>query len=286
MLHADVAMFSARHLAFMAGLMAVHLACLLALVVGVSPAALTAYVITCTLQLFGITMGYHRLLAHRSFKTSRQFQFVLAVLGTLCGQNGPLWWVGHHVHHHRYADQENDVHSPRAGVFWSHMGWLFSPRCVRTRQELVPHLARLPEMRFLQRYHYTVTLGYFALLLMLGEIWRRLDPATGVSGLQLAVWGSVLATVTTYHIVWCIGSVAHLCGTRPFPTHDDSRNNVILALLLFGDGWHNNHHYCPTSARMGFRWWQFDLNYAILKLLAWYGVVWDLKRPPDRVSGR
>jgi stearoyl-CoA desaturase (delta-9 desaturase) len=121
---------------------------------------------------------------------------------------------------------------------------------------------------------------YALLLYLLGAAWQRLDPAAAVSGAQLAVWGSVLSTVCVYHLVLCLGSVAHLYGTRPFPTRDDSRNNVILALLLLGEGWHNNHHYCPSSARMGFRWWEFDLNYALLRLLARIGIVWDLKAPP------
>jgi stearoyl-CoA desaturase (Delta-9 desaturase) len=276
----EVAKFSGEHLAFITPLIAIHLACALVFVVGTSSVATALFVFTSAIQLFAITMGYHRLLAHRSFKTSRQFQFVLALLGTLCGQNGPLWWVAHHIHHHRYADEEEDLHSPRAGVFWSHMGWLFSPRCVRTRYELVPHLARLPEMQLLQKYHYVVPGGYLLALYALGYIWQRGDPATGVTGAQLALWGSVLSTVTTYHIIWCIGSIAHLYGTRPFETRDDSRNNAILALLLWGDGWHNNHHYYPASARVGLRWWQIDANYAILKLLERCGIVWDLKVPP------
>jgi stearoyl-CoA desaturase (delta-9 desaturase) len=272
--------FSARHLIFIGPLVLLHLTCGLVFVVGASRVATTVFVVTCVVQLFGLTMGYHRLLAHRSFKTSRGFQFVLALLGTLAGQNGPLWWVGHHVHHHRYADQEDDIHSPRAGIFWSHMGWLFSPRIIPIRYEMVTALARLPEMRLLQQYSYVVSLVYALLLYLLGVVWRGLDPAAGVSGAQLVVWGSVLSTVCVYHITLCVGSIAHLYGTRPFPTRDDSRNNVILAFLLLGDGWHNNHHYCPSSARMGFRWWEFDPNYAILRLLERIGIVWDLKAPP------
>jgi stearoyl-CoA desaturase (delta-9 desaturase) len=244
------------------------------------------FLLTCTAQLFGLTMGYHRLLAHRSFGTSRSFQFFLALLGTLAGQNGPLWWVGHHIHHHRYADQDGDIHSPRAGIFWSHMGWLFSPRIIPVRHELVTGLARLPEMRLLQQYSYAVILVYTLLLYVLGVTWGRLDPSTGLGGLQLVVWGAVLSTVCVYHITLCVGSVAHLYGTRPFSTRDDSRNNVLLAILMFGDGWHNNHHYCPSSARMGFRWWEFDLNYGLLRLLERFGIVWDLRAPPEATARR
>jgi stearoyl-CoA desaturase (delta-9 desaturase) len=282
---AGVARLSARHLAFVGPLVVLHLACGLVFVVGTSRVAMLVFAITCAAQLVGLTMGYHRLLTHRSFKTSRWFQFMLALLGTLAGQNGPLWWVGHHLYHHRYADQEDDIHSPRAGLFWSHMGWLFSPHIIPIRYDLVTELARLPEMRLLQRFSSLVFLGYAGVLYLLGVACRRIDPAGGVSGVQLIVWGSVLGTVCIFHLVLCLGSVAHRYGTRPFPTQDDSRNNVMLALLLLGEGWHNNHHYCPASARMGFQWWEFDANYAILSLLARIGIVWDLKVPPPRALG-
>jgi stearoyl-CoA desaturase (Delta-9 desaturase) len=276
----EIPRVSVRYAAFVAPLILLHLACSLVFVVGASRVATTVFVVTCLLQLLGLTMGYHRLLAHRSFKTSRWFQFVLALLGTLAGQNGPLWWVAHHIYHHRHADQDDDIHSPRAGIFWSHMGWLFSPRIIPIRHELVTDLARLPEMRLLQNYSYVVWLVYGLLAYLLGAAWGHLDPASGVSGLQLAVWGTLLSTVFVYHGVLCLGSVAHRYGTRRFRTRDDSRNNVALAFLLLGEGWHNNHHYCPSSASMGFRWWEFDANYALLCLLARIGIVWDLKAPP------
>ena len=276
----EVARFSTRHLTFLLPLVAIHAACVLIFVVGFSGVAAAVFVITALAQMFGITVGYHRLLAHRSFHTSRPFQFVLALLGTLACQNGPLWWVGHHLHHHRSADQDEDIHSPRAGVFWSHMGWLFSPRIIPIREDLVGKLSRLPELQLLQRYCYLVTFGYALLLYLLGEIWRSLDSAAGVSGPQLVIWGSTVSTVCIYHLTFSIGSVCHLYGTRPFATPDDSRNNLIVSLLTFGEGWHNNHHYYPYSARMGLRCWELDMNYAILRLLAWFGIVWNLKLPP------
>jgi stearoyl-CoA desaturase (delta-9 desaturase) len=277
---ADVPRFSPRHLAFVVPLVLLHLACLLVIVVGTSSVATAVFLATSAVQIFGITVGYHRLLAHRSFKTTRTFQFVLALFGALAGQNGPLWWVGHHRHHHRYPDEDADIHSPRSGLFWSHMGWLFSPRCVPTRRDLVADLARFPELRLLDRYGYVVVLTYAVLVYVLGEAWRRFDPTAGTSGAQLVVWGSVLSTVCVYHIVWSGNSICHRYGTRRFPTHDDSRNNFFVSLLTLGDGWHHNHHYAPYSARHGFRWWEIDVNYGILKLLAWVGIVWDLKLPP------
>ncbi len=274
---AEVNRFSVRHIAFVTPLVALHLACGLVAVVGVSRAALAALLVTLYIQIFGVTVGYHRLLAHRSFETSRAFQLVLATFGVLAGQNGPLWWVGHHRHHHRHPDREGDPHSPRAGFFWSHMGWLFSPRCVRVRRHLVADLERLSELKLLERYSYFVNLAYALLLFALGEAAHRLGAAT--SGFQLLVWGGVLSTVCVYHIIWSANSFCHRFGSRRFATRDDSRNNLVVSLLTFGDGWHHNHHYCPYSARHGFHWWELDLNYAILRLLASLGLVWDLRLP-------
>jgi stearoyl-CoA desaturase (delta-9 desaturase) len=279
---AEVSRFSARHVAFIVPLILVHLACGLVLVVGPSRVATTIFLLTGAVQIFGITTGYHRLLAHRSFKTSRAFQFVLALFGVLAGQNGPLWWVGHHRHHHKHADGEQDTHSPRAGFFWSHMGWLFSPRCVDVRKDLVADLDRFSELRLLERYFYVVNLAYALFLYLLGEVWRHVDPGAGTSGVQLVVWGAVVSSVCVYHCVWSANSFGHRYGTRRFPTRDDSRNNLVVSLLTLGDGWHHNHHYCPSSARHGFRWWEIDMNYAILRLLARVGIVWDLKLPPER----
>jgi len=280
---AEVSRFSLRHIAFVVPLILLHLACGLVFVVGVSKLAMSAFLIASALQVFGITTGYHRLLAHRSFKTSRSFQFALALLGVLAGQNGPLWWVSHHRHHHRYSDRAGDVHSPQAGFFWSHMGWLFSPRCVRARTKLVADLDRLWELRLLERFYYLVNLAFVLLLYLSGEAWRYFDPAAGTNGFQLVIWGGVVSTVCVYHIIWSANSFCHRFGTRRFATRDDSRNNFVVSLLTFGDGWHHNHHYCPYSVRHGFRWWEIDINYAILRLFAFLGIVWDLKLPPKRV---
>jgi stearoyl-CoA desaturase (delta-9 desaturase) len=191
---------------------------------------------------------------------------LLTLCGVLAAQNGPLWWVGHHRHHHRHADHPDDTHSPRAGFFWSHMGWLFSTKCLPVRFNLVPDLRHIPEMRWLERNYYLVTLGY-----------------AGVRGLQLVVWGSVLSTVCCYHFVWSTNSVGHRFGTRRYPTSDDSRNNILIALLTLGDGWHHNHHHYPPSARHGFRWWELDITFVVLRVFAAVGIVWDLKLPPSRI---
>jgi stearoyl-CoA desaturase (Delta-9 desaturase) len=276
--------FSPRHLAFVLPLILLHLGCGLAFVTGVSGPALLAFLLSGAIQLFGITTGYHRLLAHRSFKTSRRFRFILALFGVLAGQNGPLWWVGHHRHHHRYSDRKDDAHSPNRGFFWSHMGWLFSPSCIRVRRRLVADLSRCRELVLLERYSYVVNFLYTLLLYLWGEWWRRTDGAAETSGLQFVVWGSIISTVCVYHAVWSANSFCHRYGSRRHPTRDNSRNNLIVSLLTFGDGWHHNHHYCPYSVRHGFRWWKIDINFMILKLLARLGIVWDLRMPPEWVA--
>ena len=280
----EVTCCSLRHLAFVLPIILLHLGCGLLLVVGASKAALAVFLLSSAIQMFGITAGYHRLIAHRSFKTSRQFQFVLALFGVLAGQNGPLWWVSHHRHHHRHSDRQEDPHSPNRGLFWSHMGWLFSPKCVGARLRLVTDLAGLWELVLLERYSWIVNLSYGLLLYLLGEAWRTCDPGSGANGFQLVVWGAIASKVWVYHSVWSANSICHRLGRRRYATRDNSRNNLIVALLTLGDGWHHNHHYCPNSARHGFCWWELDMNFAILALLSRLGIVWDLQMPASRTK--
>jgi stearoyl-CoA desaturase (delta-9 desaturase) len=278
---ADLTPLSPRHLAFVLPLVLLHLACCLVLLTGFSMPALAVFLGTSALQIFGITAGYHRLLAHRSYKTSRGFQFVLALLGVLAGQNGPLWWVSHHRHHHRHSDHEGDPHSPRHGFFWSHVGWLFSPSCVRIRFHVVADLTRCFELVQLERYCYAINIIYALLLYGLGEAWRSDHATSSASGFQFLVWGGIISTVFAHHALWSANSICHRFGFRRYTTSDDSRNNFVVSLLTFGDGWHHNHHRYPNSARHGFRWWEIDINFAILSLLSRLGVVWDLRLPQD-----
>ena len=279
----EVGFLSLRHIAFALPVILLHLGCGLVFLVGISPLAMAVFVASSTIQVVGITLGYHRLLAHRSFKTSRAFQFVLATFGVLAGQNGPLWWVGHHRHHHRHSDTESDTHSPIRSFFWGHMGWLFSTACIPVRRRLVADLARLPELVGLERYFYLVNAAYAALLYGAGELVRAWYPASGVSGFQFCVWGLVVSTVWVYHSIWSANSICHRFGFRRYPTPDQSRNNFIVSLLTFGDGWHHNHHYCPSSARHGFLWWEIDINFIILRVLSRFGIVWNLRMPSGRV---
>ena len=249
----------------------VHLACLLAFYTGVSWGAIAICLLTFWGRMFAITAGYHRYFSHRSYRTSRAFQFILAVAGTTSVQKGVLWWAANHRKHHKFADQEDDIHSPKQGGFWwSHVGWIIGPDYEATDLERVPDLAKYPELRWLNE-HYLVPPVAMAVLLFL------------VGGLPWLVWGFFISTTLLWHATFTINSLAHVCGTRRYDTPDTSRNNVWLALLTMGEGWHNNHHCYMNSARQGFFWWEIDASYYALKLLAAFGVVWDIAKPPLRL---
>ncbi len=266
---------------------AIHLGCFAVIWVGWSPVAVGVAVLLYLIRMFALTGFYHRYFSHRTFRTSRAFQFVAAVLGNACVQRGPLWWAAHHRHHHRHSDQEEDIHSPRQiGFFWSHMGWFLTLENSVTNFRSVRDLTRYPELVFLDRHHWIVpaslALGAYGLGALLGAV----APGLGTNGWQMFVWGFLVSTVVLYHATYTINSVAHVVGNRRYSTSDDSRNNWFLALLTLGEGWHNNHHYYPGSTRQGFYWWEIDLTYYGLKALSWVGLVWDLRSPPRAVRDR
>ncbi len=263
---------------------ALHVAVLGVFWTGVSPVAVAIAFALYALRMFAITGFYHRYFSHRAFKTSRTTQLIFAVLGASAVQRGPLWWAGHHRQHHARSDRPQDVHSPRQqGFWWSHHGWFLSQTNFATPDERIRDFARYPELRFLDRFDALVPLLLMAALYLLGEMLAAGAPGLGTDGLQMVMWGFVISTVVLYHVTFTINSVAHRIGQRAFPTGDDSRNNWVLALLTFGEGWHNNHHYYPGSARQGFHWWQIDLTYYLLRLLAWTGLIWDLRPVPQRI---
>lgn len=237
---------------------------------GVSTTALVLCGVTFWARVFGITAGYHRYFAHKSYKTSRAFQLVLAVLGASATQKGPLWWAGLHRRHHRYSDGPGDVHSPKEGFYYAHQGWIFDPRWNATPLELIPDFARHPELQWLNRHHYVPP----ALLAV---------ACAAIGGFEGLLWGYCVSTTLLWHATYSINSLSHLWGTRRYDTPDTSRNNALLAFLTMGEGWHNNHHYYMASARQGFRWWEIDLSYYVLRGLAAIGVVWDLREPPASV---
>jgi stearoyl-CoA desaturase (delta-9 desaturase) len=263
-----------------------HLGCLAVFWVGISPFAVIVASLLYAVRMFAITGFYHRYFSHRSFRASRSVQFLFALLGSAAAQRGPLWWAAHHRHHHRYADTPLDPHSPQHGFWRSHMGWFLTRGAFVTDLKQVPDLARYPELRWLDRFDVVVPLALAMLLFVLGELLERWSPGLRTSGPQLLVWGFFISTVVLFHATVTINSLAHRFGSRRFPTRDDSRNNVWLALLTFGEGWHNNHHFYSSSARQGFYWWEIDLTWYGLRLLAALGLVRDLKPVPAWVLAK
>jgi stearoyl-CoA desaturase (Delta-9 desaturase) len=249
----------------------VHLGCFAAIWTGVTWPAIALCVTLYWLRMFAVTGGYHRYFSHRAYATGRLFQFVLALLAQSTAQKSVLWWAAKHRHHHLYSDTEDDVHSPRhTGFLYSHFGWIFARRHDVADLSKVPDLARYPELRWLHRFE-TAPAFLLAIACFL------------IAGWPGVVVGFLWSTVLVYHATFCINSLAHVRGSKRYVTGDDSRNNLLLAIATMGEGWHNNHHAYPSSVRQGFRWWEVDATWYVLKLLAWLGIVRDLKTPPRSV---
>ena len=222
------------------------------------------------IRMFGITAGFHRYFAHRAYKTSRVFQFVLGWLGSSALQKGPLWWASQHRRHHKHSDQEEDPHSPiKHGVWWSHVGWVLSSRNTDEDLSNMKDLLKYPELRWLEAFHWIP-----AVLLGFACYW-----IDGWSGL---VWGFLVSTVLLYHGTFLVNSACHVFGSRRFATTDASRNNALVAIVTLGEGWHNNHHHYMSSANQGFKWWEIDISYYMLWMLRCAQLVWDLRKPPAK----
>jgi stearoyl-CoA desaturase (delta-9 desaturase) len=266
---------------------AMHLACLAVFAVGVSPVAIAVAAALYALRMFALTAFYHRYFSHRTFRASRPVQLLFAVIGASSVQRGPLWWAAHHRNHHRHTETSCDPHSPVVhGFWWSHAGWFLTREGFRTDWSRIPDLARFPELRWLDRYDTLVPVALAAGLYGLGAWLHAAMPQLGTSGAQMLVWGFFVSTVVLFHATVTINSLAHRFGTRRFDTTDDSRNNPWLALLTFGEGWHNNHHFFPGTVRQGFRWWEIDLTWYGLRVLAALRLVRDLKPIPAWVMHR
>jgi stearoyl-CoA desaturase (Delta-9 desaturase) len=224
-------------------------------------------------RMFFITAGYHRYFSHRSFKTSRVFQFVLAWAAESTAQKGVLWWAGHHRRHHKFSDHEGDIHSVKLdGFWWSHVGWITGSDASFDEPDLanVKDLSRFPELRWLQKYNMVPPVVLAVAMFLAG-------------GWPLLLWGFLVSTVMAWHGSFSINSLAHLIGRRRYATSDESRNSLMLALITLGEGWHNNHHHYMTSANQGWRWYEIDVTYYILRALGWVGLVWDIRVPPAHV---
>jgi stearoyl-CoA desaturase (delta-9 desaturase) len=233
-------------------------------------------------RMFAITGFLHRYFSHKTYSTSRAFQFVMAVWAALAVQRGALWWACTHRHHHKHSDEEDDKHSPVVdGFWWSHVGWITAKRNFPTDYSKISDLAKYPELVFLNRFDVLIPLLAGAVIYGAGA-WLG---AAGydTNGPQLLVWG-IISTVVLFHGTGCINSLAHVFGSKRFKTTgDESRNSLILTLITLGEGWHNNHHRYQATTKQGFYWWEFDPTYYGLKVMSWTGLIWGLKGVPASI---
>jgi stearoyl-CoA desaturase (delta-9 desaturase) len=222
-------------------------------------------------RMWFVTGAYHRYFSHRSYRTSRWFQFVLALGATMTAQKGPLWWAAHHRLHHKLSDQPGDLHSVmQSGFWWSHMGWILSRDLEETDYSRIKDFSKYPELRWLDKYWVVPVVALAVITFLAG-------------GFFALVWGFAVAQVLCWHGTFTINSLSHIWGGRRYQTGDDSRNNPVLAVVTLGEGWHNNHHHYQVSARNGFFWWEYDLTYYGIKALSYVGLVWDIRGVPAHV---
>jgi stearoyl-CoA desaturase (delta-9 desaturase) len=223
-------------------------------------------------RMFFVTGAYHRYFSHRSYKTSRWFQFILALGATMTAQKGVLWWAAHHRVHHKHSDEPGDLHSVvQSGFWWAHHGWILSNDLEGTHLAGIKDFAKYPELRWINRWWMLPPIAVGVAVFLIG----------GFFGL---VWAFAVPQVLCWHGTFTINSLSHLWGNRRYATTDDSRNNFVLAVITMGEGWHNNHHHYQVSARQGFFWWEIDCTYYVLRALAAIGVVWDLHGIPDHIK--
>lgn len=236
-------------------------------------------------RMFFVTGGYHRYFSHKTYKTSRWFQFVIAFMAETSLQKGALWWAANHRIHHKHSDTPEDPHSANIyGLWYSHMGWIMGPDYKETRYDLIKDFTKFPELIWLNKYHIIPPF----LLMMAVWITGSFVNGTGFEsmfneGLSTLVVGFFTSTAILYHGTFSINSLMHKIGNQRYETGDKSKNSLILALVTLGEGWHNNHHYYQATVRQGFYWWEIDITFYILKVLSWMGLVWDLRPVPIHI---
>ena len=226
------------------------------------------------LRAIGLTLAFHRYFAHRAFKMGRVTRFIWTFIGTAAMQKGPLWWAGHHVNHHKFADREGDPHSPMvSGVYYAHLGWFLNDTKydrVEATNPVIRDFSTVPEIAFLDRFFGVPPLVMAVALYLAG-------------GMPWVVWGFCLPTMTLAHATFAINSINHMFGSRRFETVDESRNNPLTAFFAAGEGWHNNHHRFQRAARNGFYWWEFDITWYVIRLMQAVGLAWDVQPVPKRI---
>ena len=219
---------------------------------------------------WGIGMGYHRLLTHRGYKTYKPIEYFLTFCGTLALEGGPMFWVATHRVHHQNTDVDGDPHSPRDGGFWSHMGWIITGRVLHNHSSaLNPYV---PDLRK-DKFHVFISRWHWLPITILGIV------ILAFGGVQYLLWGIFLRTVIGLHATWLVNSATHMWGKQRFLTGDTSKNSFWVAMLTFGEGWHNNHHAQPQSAKHGFAWYEVDMNWMGIAVLRTLGLAWDVKMP-------
>jgi len=226
------------------------------------------------LRAVGLTLAYHRYYAHRAFKMHRVTRFIWTFIGAAAMQKGPIWWAGHHVNHHKFADRDGDPHSPMvSGVYYAHLGWFLNDTKfdrVDATNPVLRDFGSIPEIAFLDR-HFWLPPTVLAIALYLA------------GGLPWVVWGFCVPTMTLAHATFAINSVNHMFGSRRFETVDESRNNPLTAFFAAGEGWHNNHHRYQRAARNGFYWWEFDITWYAIRAMQALGLAWDVQPVPARL---
>lgn len=239
------------------------------------------------IRMFWVTGGYHRYFAHKSYKTSRFFQFIIAFMAQTSAQKGALWWAAHHRHHHRHSDTPADPHSMKIYGFWySHIGWIVGPDFKKTDFKTIGDYAKYPELVWLNK-HYLVAPVTLAIAVTALGAWVNggsvllIFTAHGLSTLFI---GFFLSTVLLYHGTFSINSIMHKFGNQRYQTGEESKNSLWLALLTLGEGWHNNHHYYETASRQGFFWWEIDITWYVLKGFEAVGLIWDVKGVPNHIK--
>ena len=251
-------------------MVAFHLGAIAALFMFSWSALAVALVLLYIAGSFGIGMGYHRLLTHRGYKTYKWVEYLLTICATLALEGGPFFWVATHRVHHQNTDVEGDPHSPRDGGFWAHAGWIITGRAMHNHSDaLLPYV---PDLRK-DKFHTFISKWHWLPITILGLILLL------VGGWKFMMWGIFLRTVVGLHCTWLVNSATHMWGRQRFLTGDTSKNSFWVALLTYGEGWHNNHHAHPQSARHGLAWYEIDMNWYAISVLSMLGLVWDVKAP-------
>jgi stearoyl-CoA desaturase (delta-9 desaturase) len=262
----------------------VNLSCFLVFYVRCSGIAIITAAFLYFFRLFTIGAFYHRYFSHKTFKTNRFWQFIFAALASTSAQRGPLWWAAHHRQHHMVSDKPEDAHSPvQHGFWWSHVGWFLSKKHYHYNPERVKDLTCYPELVFLERYDVIMPVLLFLSLFIAGWFFQTYAPELNTGIGEMLVWGFSVSLVAVFNTTVLINSLCHVYGTRRFETTDHSKNNLLFALLTLGEGWHNNHHHYPASARQGFMRWEIDITYYLIKLMEFIGIVWDVKPVPKSI---